>query len=263
MKLLNRAGLAMLGALLLPAVASAAAPAYVAGTTNLRAGPGTEYPIVARIGSGSRVTVHGCIRGYDWCDATIRGFRGWVTAARLEFVHRGRRVLVPQYYRNFGAPVVSFNFGYWDRHYTDRPFFRERGRWDHNWRGRGDDDRDRRGSRRRGSDDGERRGGGGRGDQENRVERGPTAGDGARYNQAVENARRNLEVNQNAAAQGQAEAEAAPPPAESAGQGGRRGRDGGGERRRRDGSEGSAAAAAEGGAERNNCFMRNGREICR
>lgn len=133
---------ALLGALALPSLASAQATAYaVAGTTNMRAGPDTQYPAIAKILAGSAVHVFGCISGRVWCDAQVQGTRGWVNSNRLEFVHGGRRVLVPQYYASFGVPTVGFDVGYWDLHYRTRPWYRERSRW---WR---DDDRKRDGRR--------------------------------------------------------------------------------------------------------------------
>ena len=147
MKRAIAASLAMVGALLLPAVASAATTAYTSRTVNMRAGPGTDYPVVTRIRDDSRLRVYGCVRDYRWCDASYRGIRGWVNSARLEFAYQGRRVLVPANYRYFDAPIISFNFGYWDRYYQDRPFFRERSRWDRNWRGRRDRDGERDGQR--------------------------------------------------------------------------------------------------------------------
>src|SRR3954447_9071335 len=121
--------LALLGSLALPNLASAAQIAYAAGPTNMRAGPAGNYPVVARVLGGSAVNVFGCVRGYSWCDASVQGVRGWMNAAKLQFVYGGQRVFVPQYYSYFGAPIVSFDFGYWDRWYAGRPFYVDRWRW--------------------------------------------------------------------------------------------------------------------------------------
>jgi uncharacterized protein YraI len=118
------AAAAFVVALALPGIAAAQTIAYaVGGTTNMRAGPSTEYPVVAKIRGGSQVYVHGCISDYSWCDCEVQGIRGWVYAGRLEFLYAGRRVYVPEYYAYFGAPIVSFNFGYWDRYYYDEPWY--------------------------------------------------------------------------------------------------------------------------------------------
>jgi uncharacterized protein YraI len=139
----------LLGAMALPGLASAQVLAFaVYGTTNMRAGPGTQYPVIARIAGGSAVHVYGCIPERVWCDAQVQGIRGWVASSRLEFAYRGRRVPVVQYYGYFGAPYVYFDFGYWDRHYRDRPWYRDRYRWRDN-----DRDRDRQRDRPRANDD--------------------------------------------------------------------------------------------------------------
>jgi uncharacterized protein YraI len=110
-----------------PHSASAQSVAYsVPGSTNVRAGPGTQYPVVARVRGGVEILVYGCLSDRAWCDVQVYETRGWMSSRRLEFVYGGSRVLVPEYYAYFGAPFISFDFGYWDRYYEDRPFYR---RW--------------------------------------------------------------------------------------------------------------------------------------
>ena len=113
-----------------PQAASAQSIAYaVPGSTNVRAGPGTQYPIVARVRGGTEILVFGCLSDRAWCDIQVYDTRGWISSRRLEFVYAGSRVLVPEYYTYFRAPIISFDFGYWDRYYDDRPFYR---RWRRN-----------------------------------------------------------------------------------------------------------------------------------
>jgi uncharacterized protein YraI len=142
----------LLGAMALPEVAAAQSLAFAAyGTTNMRAGPGTQYPVIAKIAGGSAVHIYGCIPDRVWCDAQVQGVRGWVNSSRLEFAYGGRRVPLVQYYGYFGAPSVYFDFGYWDRHYRYKPWYHDRGRWRER-----DRDRDRardRDDRRRDRDD--------------------------------------------------------------------------------------------------------------
>jgi uncharacterized protein YraI len=104
--------------LVLPGVAAAQSIAYASpdGYSNLRSGPGTNYNIIARIYPGSSVDVLGCLDTRAWCDVVVQDIRGWIYASRLEFVYGGRRVLVPDYYSYFDAPVVYFNFGDDDRY---------------------------------------------------------------------------------------------------------------------------------------------------
>jgi uncharacterized protein YraI len=118
----------------------------------MRAGPGAQYPVIAQILAGSAVHVYGCIPDRVWCDAQVQGVRGWVNSRRLEFVYGGRRVLVPQYYAYFGAPIVGFDLGYWDRHYHSKPWYRDRSRWAREK----PEDRPRDTDRRRRDDDGKR-----------------------------------------------------------------------------------------------------------
>jgi uncharacterized protein YraI len=118
----------LLGALALaaPRTASAQELAYsVPGSTNVRAGPGTQFPVVARVRGGVEIYVFGCLSDRAWCDVQVYETRGWMSSRRLEFVYGGSRVLVPEYYSYFDAPIISFNFGYWDRHYRHRPWYRD------------------------------------------------------------------------------------------------------------------------------------------
>lgn len=115
----------LFAATILPAQASARWVAYANydGYTNMRAGPSTRYPVIARLYPGTRVDVLGCLETRAWCDVIIDDLRGWVYAKRLEFVYAGRRVLVPDYYSYFGAPFVIFRFDdrdRRDRHRRDR-----------------------------------------------------------------------------------------------------------------------------------------------
>jgi uncharacterized protein YraI len=134
---------ALLCTLTVPSFATAATAYAVGGATNMRAGPGTQFPVVGRVIGGSRVNVVGCVPSFSWCDGTVQGVRGWIAGSRLEFPYANRRVLVPEYYAYFGAPVVRFDFGSRD----DRRRWRGRdGHWetgeDGNPRWRPDRDRD-------------------------------------------------------------------------------------------------------------------------
>lgn len=109
-----------------------AAPALAAETLavstvnlNMRAGPGTQYPVVAVVPPGARIDVHGCVSGYSWCDVNFGVSRGWVAAAYLEFHYLGKPVvLTPVVAPRIGVNVVVFNRAYWNRYYVDRPFYR-------------------------------------------------------------------------------------------------------------------------------------------
>jgi len=105
--------------------------------TNLRAGPAFDFPVVDRIPDDARVTVHGCVRAYRWCDISWRDARGWVSGEELAYFYQRRYVPIVEYGPRIGLPVVVFSFDtYWDRHYRGRPFYTERTRWRTVWRDR-------------------------------------------------------------------------------------------------------------------------------
>jgi uncharacterized protein YraI len=104
---------------------------------NLRAGPAFDFPVVDSIPDDARVTVHGCVSAYRWCDVSWRDARGWVAGDELAYFYQQRYVPVVEYGPRIGLPVVVFSFDtYWDRHYRGRPFYGERTRWRTVWRDR-------------------------------------------------------------------------------------------------------------------------------
>lgn len=122
------------GASLAAATVAQAQQAYVSARTNLRAGPDRGYPAVAWLGSGTSVYVHGCVRGYYWCDVSAGGVRGWANARHLQYYYQSRRVPIYGAGARYGFPVVGFAVGsYWDSYYRDRPWYGDRHRWD-GWR---------------------------------------------------------------------------------------------------------------------------------
>lgn len=57
--------------------------AYVATHLNLRAGPGTQFPALAVMSTGSAVTVDYCLANDDWCHLWWNGMEGWASANYL------------------------------------------------------------------------------------------------------------------------------------------------------------------------------------
>src|SRR5262249_9098200 len=110
--------LLVLSGLLLAATWSAAAPAYTArlvANARLRAGPSTEYPIVATLPVGAAVEVFGCEVNYGWCDAQRGPDRGWVDAVFLQMPSANGPVIIASGGVALGIPIVTFSFGsYWD-----------------------------------------------------------------------------------------------------------------------------------------------------
>lgn len=114
--------------------AAAAANAFTTGNVNMRVAPGVQYPRITTIPVNSAVTIHGCTQGINWCDTSWRHFRGWVSARYLESLYQGRRVYVPRYAPRVGVPIITFHFGnYWDRHYRNDHWYRDRDRWRDRW----------------------------------------------------------------------------------------------------------------------------------
>ncbi len=128
------AGVAVVASTLALASVADAQQAYVSARTNLRAGPDRNYPAVAWLGAGTNVFVHGCTSGYFWCDVSSGPVRGWANARHLQYYYQSRRVPIYGVGGRYGFPVVGFAVGsYWDSYYRDRPWYRDRQRWD-GWR---------------------------------------------------------------------------------------------------------------------------------
>jgi uncharacterized protein YraI len=114
------------------AEAAAAANAYTQGIVHLRAGPSTEYPIVASIPPTSLLQVNGCLDDYTWCDVDWEGNRGWVYGDYLYYDYQDRRVPVLQFGASLGIGIVSFSLAdYWGRYYVGRPWYARRNYWMH------------------------------------------------------------------------------------------------------------------------------------
>jgi uncharacterized protein YraI len=115
--------------------AAMARPGFVTTSLNLRAGPSTSFPVVDTLPAGASVNIHGCLAGYTWCDVGWRGERGWVAGRYLDFVYRGRRVLLPDYAVEVGFPIVGFSVGtYWNHYYRHRSFYHRRHNFERRYR---------------------------------------------------------------------------------------------------------------------------------
>lgn len=132
---MKRTGILIAAAMLLLPSAALAAPGMVTTTVSLRAGPGDGFPVVDRIPGGSRVNIHGCLKGDAWCDVSWSDDRGWVSSDELQWLYRNHYVYLSDYYDDIDVPVVPFVLGtYWSTYYAGRPFFHRRAHFDRYWR---------------------------------------------------------------------------------------------------------------------------------
>ena len=122
-----------LGALLLTSAGLAGAQdAYTSRPMNVRAGPNREYPLVAQLGEGAPLDVHGCLSDWSWCDVSFDDNRGWIYAGGVSFVYQGGRVPLYSYGPNLGLPIITFSLlTYWDNYYRGRPWYGQRDSWTH------------------------------------------------------------------------------------------------------------------------------------
>jgi uncharacterized protein YraI len=137
--MLNRWIVTTVAALALAApTAALAASGYATSTVNMRAGPGTEYPVVDTIPAGAHVDIHGCLDDHSWCDVSWSSDHGWVSAAYLDYLYRNQYVYLPDYVDVIGVPIVSFSLGsYWADYYTGRPWYHRLAYWQNFWRAHG------------------------------------------------------------------------------------------------------------------------------
>lgn len=118
--------------------AAVAARGYATTDVNMRAGPGTGYPVVETVPADAHLNIHGCLSDGAWCDVSWHGERGWVSADHLDYYYRNRYVYFPDYVDVIDYPVVWFDLDtYWDDYYGGEPWFGNIGYWGNYWRSHG------------------------------------------------------------------------------------------------------------------------------
>jgi len=83
--------LLVLGSTLLLARLAGAQDAMALDSLTVRAGPDPRYPLVAQLGAGTPLHIHGCLVDWTWCDVAAADQRGWVFAPQIATVDSGRR----------------------------------------------------------------------------------------------------------------------------------------------------------------------------
>lgn len=116
--------LAAASALVLSAGVASAAPAITQSAVNMRAGPGTQYPVVTTLPARAAVDVAGC--DGSWCQVSWNGADGYVNAGYLQMAGGPGPVAVsPGYYDeepDYGVYVAP-------RLYGPAYGYRHDGRW--------------------------------------------------------------------------------------------------------------------------------------
>src|SRR5688572_12718844 len=129
-------------ALILSAGAAAAAPAVAESPVHLRAGPGTQHPVITTIPGGATVDVAGCTG--SWCRVNFNGEVGYASRNYLQLAggpapRAGVVAVAPGYY---DEPIYDYyDYGYAvgpSIGFYASPGFRHRHRWHgrHGWHGR-------------------------------------------------------------------------------------------------------------------------------
>lgn len=123
----STAVIALATGLVLPGTVLAEALAFTTTDLNIRTGPGASYQRFGTIQEGDQVVVHGCLTGYNWCDVSWSGERGWVSGNYLAYAgQRYARQPIPNIGVTIGVPVIGFRPDvYQRRYYVDRPWYRD------------------------------------------------------------------------------------------------------------------------------------------
>ena len=114
-----------------PSGPSRQAAALTTQQAYLHAGPDAGYPVVAVLPQNQPVAVQGCLADYSWCDVQAGAQRGWVYGAYLSHTYQNAARPLPSVAPLIGIDILGFVlYDYWDDHYRDRDWYRDRDRWD-------------------------------------------------------------------------------------------------------------------------------------
>ncbi len=114
-------------AFFVPSVANSALAQTQGSTTtsvHMRAGPSTNYPVVATLPQDATIEIYGCQTGYSWCDTGWNGARGWISSNYILTDSDGsKKVMNPVLAAALGIAIVEFSQAYWENHYQAYPWY--------------------------------------------------------------------------------------------------------------------------------------------
>ncbi len=105
--------------------------AYSTTSLHLRAGPHINLPVVATLQRHERVELLGCVNGYQWCEVrTNYDEYGWVSSYYLRtLVGRNSYTIIDADGFSHTRIIIYKPRDYWDRHYRNKTFYRDRDKW--------------------------------------------------------------------------------------------------------------------------------------
>lgn len=74
---------------------------------NMRAGPGSRYPVVGVLAAGETAVLDGCLQGSKWCAVGNAGNRAWVNSDYVTSEFSGRRVILAERPLDSGVTVIE------------------------------------------------------------------------------------------------------------------------------------------------------------
>ncbi len=100
------AGLAAV--LLMSGAALAEVPATATTELNVRAGPGTNFPVGGVIPEGGRAVIGGCVADSRWCTVSYDGGQGWAYSDYLSADLGGQQVVITDRVTDLGVPATVY-----------------------------------------------------------------------------------------------------------------------------------------------------------
>ncbi|CAM5429415.1 hypothetical protein MAUB1S_07268 [Mycolicibacterium aubagnense] len=74
---------------------------------NMRAGPGSRYPVVGVLAAGQTAVLDGCLQGSKWCAVGNADNRAWINSDYVTSEFSGRRVVLTERPVDSGVTVIE------------------------------------------------------------------------------------------------------------------------------------------------------------